>query len=101
MNESVPTPAPEVRHNAASHRYEIESEDLLAHLDYVQDGEVTVFTHTWVPPEWRGRNVAGTLVKTALEDARRNSLRIVPQCSYVARYLERHPEFADLVAGER
>ena len=52
--------------------------------------------HTYVPDELRGGGVAGQLVKTAFEAARSAGVKIDPQCSYVAVYFERHPEYADL-----
>ena len=44
-----------------------------------------------------GRGVAGDLVKAALDYARAQGLRVVPACSYSAAYVQRHPEYADLV----
>lgn len=58
-----------------------------------------VFTHTLVPPELRGRGVAEKLVRAALAEARARGCRVVPQCSYVARFIERHAEYQDLLAG--
>jgi predicted GNAT family acetyltransferase len=46
----------------------------------------------------RGRGIAETLVRAALEDARVQGRRVVPQCSYVAMFIRRHPEFQPLVA---
>jgi hypothetical protein len=61
-------------------------------------GGSVCFDHTFVPDEFRGQGVAAALVREALEEARRRHWRIVPQCSCVAAFLGRHPEFADLVA---
>ncbi|MBC8040865.1 MAG: N-acetyltransferase, partial [Opitutaceae bacterium] len=33
--------------------------------------------------------------------ARANKLRVVPACSYVASFIERHREFADLLAQSK
>ena len=46
-----------------------------------------------------GRGVGGELVRSALDYARSKDLKVVPACEYVAAYIERHPEYADLVAG--
>jgi predicted GNAT family acetyltransferase len=56
-----------------------------------------VFTHTVVPPELRGRGIAEALVRAALADARAAGRKVVPACSYVARFMERHREFGDLL----
>lgn len=70
----------------------------LAVAEYVPEGDRLVFTHTFVPPELRGRGIAEQLVRAALDDARQQGKRIVPQCSYVALFIRRNPEFKPLVA---
>uniref|UniRef100_A0A7R9UDH8 N-acetyltransferase domain-containing protein n=1 Tax=Pinguiococcus pyrenoidosus TaxID=172671 RepID=A0A7R9UDH8_9STRA len=55
-------------------------------------------THTFVPPEYRGKGVAGVLCQAAFEYCRENSLTVRPSCSYVSsRFVPKHPEFADIV----
>lgn len=87
-----------VRHNAAESRFEAVVEGLLSVADYKLEGGTMVLTHTFVPPELRGRGVAEKLVRAALEWARAEKRRIVPACSYVGVFLQRHPEFRDLVS---
>lgn len=68
-------------------------------LDYQWQGTQTVvFTHTGVPAPLEGRGLAARLVKAGLQWAREQQLRVIPACSYVAAYIRRHPEWADLVA---
>jgi predicted GNAT family acetyltransferase len=55
------------------------------------------FLHTYVPPELEGRGIAGQLARYALEHARANRLAVVPHCPYVRAYIDRHPEYQDLV----
>jgi predicted GNAT family acetyltransferase len=85
-----------VRHNLAAHRYEAEVEGHLSVAEYTPEGDRLVFTRTFVPPELRGRGVAEKLVRTALEDARQAGKKVVPQCSYVAVFIRRNPEFQAL-----
>lgn len=59
-------------------------------------GRIT-FTHTRVPDELQGQGIAGKLAKAALEHARAEGLKVVPECSYMAAYIERHPEYQELV----
>ena len=88
-----------VRRNPAASRYEAEIDGHLAVAEYLLEGDDrVVFTHTFVPPELRGRGVAKKLVRTALEEARQEGRRVVPQCSYVALFIRRNPEFQALVA---
>lgn len=70
------------------------------HLDWEPKGEnVRVATHTIVPPEIGGQGVAGQLVDALIADAREHGFKIVPQCSYVEKKFDEHPEWADLRAG--
>lgn len=87
-----------VRHNPADSRYEAEVEGHRAVTEYRVEGDRVIFTHTFVPPELRGRGIAEALVRTALEETRRRSLRVVAECSYVAAFIRRHPEFQSLIA---
>jgi predicted GNAT family acetyltransferase len=88
---------PEVRHNEPAHRYEIEIDGNLAVADYeMQDGK-QVFTRTLVPEALRGRGLAEALVRRALNDARIAGRKVVPACSYVARFIERNKEFSALL----
>src|SRR5205807_6438218 len=44
-----------------------------------------------------GRGFGSRLAAGALEDARRQELEVIPLCPFVAEYIDRHPEFEDLV----
>jgi uncharacterized protein len=96
---SSPTPGEvSVRHNAAASRFEAGEGVALAVAEYVLADGRMVFTHTLVPPELRGRGIAEQLVRAGLEFARAENRRVVPQCSYVAAFIQRHPEFQPLLA---
>lgn len=85
--------------NELMHRFELAIEGKIAFLEYRADGpDVLAFTHTFVPPELRGRNLAAILAQYALEDARRQGKKVVPLCSYVDVFMERHTEFQELRA---
>jgi len=87
-----------VHHNANGNRFEVRIGDLLAVAEYQIASGRMIFTHTFVPPELRGRKIAERLVSAGMEFARARGLRVVPQCSYVDVFLRRHPEFAGLRA---
>ena len=89
---------PEVSHNANAHRYEVSVEGYGSFCEYELTGRQMVITHTVVAPELRGRGLAELLVRAALADARAQSRQVVPACSYVAKFIERHAEFQDLLA---
>ena len=86
-----------VTHHAAASRYEATVAGYLSVADYELVGNVMTMTHTVVPPELRGRGIAELLVRAALADARAANLKVQPACSYVAKFIERHQEFADLL----
>lgn len=87
-----------VRHDAAQQRYEllVDGQSLGA-AEYSEQGERMVFTHTEVDPSLSGQGLGSVLAKAALEDARRRGKRVVPQCEFIARYIERHEQWQDLV----
>lgn len=87
----------EVTDNQARNRFELVEDGHVAFASYEVEGDAITFTHTIVPQELQGRGIASRLIGAALDDARRRRLRVVPQCSFVAAYIEKHPEMQDLV----
>ncbi len=88
--------------NDLAQRFELHIEGKTAILEYsLQDSNTAIITHTYVPAELRGHNIAAVLTRFALEDMRSHGLKVIPQCSYTATYLARHKEFADLRAPVR
>lgn len=69
----------------------------LAVCAYRRQGELLLITHTEVPVAAEGRGVAAALVRTTLDWARGQGLRVRPVCSYVAAYMRRHPDTQDLL----
>ncbi len=89
-----------VFNNESESRFQTSIDGQVALLQYrLSDGVIT-FVHTEVPSALEGRGLGGELVRTGLEHARSNDLRVVPQCSFVASYLKSHPEFKDLVVAQ-
>ena len=80
-----------VRHNREQTRFEVVAAEGTSVLDYTLNGRTAVFTHTEVPPALRGRGIAEDLVRAGLAWARQENLSVQPACSYVAKFLERHP----------
>ena len=91
------TPALLVTHNVNLQRFEAQADGVLAFLGYTHEGDRVILNHTYVPDGLRGRGVATTLVRAALDESRKRRWRIVPRCSFVAGIIERNPEFANLV----
>lgn len=87
-----------VRNNTARNRYELEVDGHTAVAVYALAPGVITFEHTEVPPELGGKGVGSTLVRGALEDVRRQGLKVVVHCPFVKGYMAKHPEFNDLLA---
>jgi predicted GNAT family acetyltransferase len=88
-----------VRDNPAELRYEVLGEGkVLGEILYRTRPGRVVLLHTEVVPYAEGGGVGSRLVAGALDDIRVRGLRVVPLCPFVAAYIQRHPEYADLVA---
>jgi uncharacterized protein len=69
-------------------------------LAYRRRDNRVAFTHTEISPACEGRGFGSRLAAAALDDARRQGLVVVPLCPFIAAYIDRHSEYADLVAPE-
>ncbi|HEU4660673.1 MAG TPA: GNAT family N-acetyltransferase [Pseudolabrys sp.] len=86
-----------VRDNTEQHRFELDVEGHMAVSYYeLADGVIT-FRHTEVPKELEGHGIGSRLVRAELEVARSRGLKVVAKCPFVAAYIAKHPEFADLL----
>jgi predicted GNAT family acetyltransferase len=86
-----------VRNNTDENRYELDVDGHLAATYYrIADGVIT-FIHTEVPDALAGRGVGSKLIKGALDQVRAAGLKVVPQCPFVRAYIEKHPDYADLL----
>ncbi len=90
---------PDVTRNDSAHRFEIDTAVGTAVLNYVADGDRLSLVHTEVPAALEGGGYGSALARAALDYARANGLGVVPSCPFVATYLQRHPEYNDLVVA--
>ena len=84
--------------NAARSRFELEEQGLTAFADYHLRGDHLVIPHVEAPPALRGTGAAGRLMTGVLDIIRERGLKVVPRCPYAAAFIQRHPEYQDLVA---
>lgn len=95
----------QVTHLSVQERYRADVTDAdgqpveVGYVDYTQDGDRLALTHTVVYERFGGRGFAAELVKYVLNDIRSNGQTAVPVCSYVQKYLEKHPEYSDIVGS--
>jgi predicted GNAT family acetyltransferase/glutaredoxin len=84
-----------------AHRYELLLDGRrIGLLAYRQRQNRIAFTHTEVSPGCEGRGFGSRLAAGALDDARRQGLVVIPICPFIAGFIQRHPEYRDLVAPE-
>ena len=93
-------PPYDVKNNDLLNRFEVEEDGLVAELGYKLGVSQITLVHTQVPPELEGRGIGSALVKAGIDYARQNDLKIVPYCPFARGYLQRHPEYNDLVVKE-
>lgn len=90
----------EVADNPENRRYEVTVDGELAGASYYRDRDgVRIVTHTEVDERWEGQGVGSRLIADALDDIRSRGLQVLPLCPFAAAYIERHPEYGDLVAA--
>ena len=87
-----------ITHDMVRHKFTTTFDGHEGYVDYESGDGYIVITHTVVPSEIGGRGIAGELVKAAFDFARSEGLKVVPDCSYAAGYLQKHPEYASLIA---
>ena len=86
-----------VSNNPAHHRYELKVDGHIAATYYEIAGGVITFIHTEVPPELGGKGIGSKLIEGALDQVRTDGLKVIAQCPFVRAYIEKHPEYADLL----
>lgn len=93
-----------IHHDAGRGRFCLQLDGFEAELTYhlrenTGAAATMVIDHTGVPDAIGGRGLAGRLVEAAFEHARSQGWRVLPACSYARVWVERHPEYNDMLAG--
>ena len=81
------------------HRYELTVDGHLAATYYEVADNIISFIHTEVPPELGGKGIGSKLVKGALDQVRADGLKVIAQCPFVKAYIDKHPDYANLLAS--
>jgi predicted GNAT family acetyltransferase len=87
-----------VRDNKAMSRFELDVGGAVAFANYRLTPSAVIITHTETPRPLRGRGIASELVRGALELIRADGSKVIAGCGFVVDYLQKHSEYADLVA---
>jgi predicted GNAT family acetyltransferase len=64
---------------------------------YKRTDKLITFTHAEVFDQYEGEGVGTTLAKASLDQARNAGIAVQPRCPFYKAFIERHPEYADLV----
>ena len=87
-----------VTDNTMANRYEARIDGVLAGVsEYELTPDTIVFLHTVVAEEYEGRGVGTAIARYALDDARARGLYVRPLCPFIRGWMERHPEYSDLI----
>jgi predicted GNAT family acetyltransferase len=90
----------QVTRNDDHDRFEIHATDgrLAGFAHYVPGDGTREFDHTVVADGFEGQGVGSTLARAALDATRAESLRVIPSCPFIKGWIDKHPDYADLVA---
>lgn len=99
MSDDAPAQI-DLDHDEDGNRFALRSSgETVGILDYRRDGDVLDLLHTEVLPQGQGKGLGTVLVREVLDHIRSHGQQIVPTCSFVARFVDEHQDYADLVAG--
>ena len=90
-----------VEDNADLSRVEVRlGEEVAGYATYRDLPGRRVFTHTVVDPAFEGQGIGGTLARAVLDRARADGKHVVPLCPFIRSWIDKHPDYADLVVAE-
>lgn len=87
----------DITHDASANRFETTVDGRTGYISYQERGDTLVYDHTIVPQALGGKGIGSALVKHALDYARAHNKKVVPQCSFVSAYINKHPDYQALV----
>jgi uncharacterized protein len=90
----------EVRDDPDGNRFEIVVDGTLAGVAvYSLRDSSYMFTHTEVDPAFEGQGLGSKLAAGALDAVRERGGTVVPRCPFIKSWIDRHPDYRDLIAG--
>lgn len=87
-----------VHRNDENHRYEAMLDGQVAgFVQFRERAGRVILIHTETDPAYEGRGVGSALARGALDDIRARGEKAVVECPFIRSYIEKHPEYQDLV----
>ena len=72
--------------------------ELAGFAAYELADDLIVFTHTEVDDAYEGQGVGSALARGALDAVRADGTRrVLPRCPFIRGWIEKHPDYQDLV----
>ena len=90
--------ASHVRDNTVRSRFELDADGHIPFSNYKRTDGVLTILHTEVPKALEGHGIGSELIRGVLDTARGQGLKVIAICPFAKGYIERHPEYADLLA---
>lgn len=87
----------DIIHDQKAQRFETTLDGQTGYISYQEQGDTLTYDHTIVPQALGGRGIGSALVKHALDYAQEHNKKVIPQCSFVAAYINKHDEYQALV----
>lgn len=92
----------EVRENRDENRFEIWVDgELAGFTQHHGPGPVVSFVHTEIGERFGGQGLATQLIRSALDTERERGSKVLPICPFVKAFIEKHPDYLDLVPANR
>lgn len=88
-----------MRHDPENDRYVVEVDgEIAGYTEYhLRGGSHYFFYHTELFDGYAGQGIGSKLARFALDDVRSKEGMIVPLCPFIAAWMEKHPEYNDLI----
>ncbi|PKF81202.1 N-acetyltransferase [Vibrio sp. vnigr-6D03] len=88
-----------VIHDIQAKEFRIEvAPESWAKVTYRQEGDVFFVDHSSVPESLRGQGKGAVMMEAALLEIEKLNVKIVPECSYVRHYVNKHENWHHLLA---
>ena len=91
-----------VRDNTERSRFEVLVDgEVVGYSEYSPEGDALAMSHTVVDPAYEGEGLGSRLVGEALAALRDRGLQVLPYCSFVRGYIQRHEELRSIVPDDQ
>ncbi|MGB3343341.1 MAG: GNAT family N-acetyltransferase [Aequorivita sp.] len=87
--------------NKEKRRFEAFIDGYPAIVEYSVEPGVIVLEHAEVDPALKGRGVASDLVENVLLQIELLGLKVVPECPFIKKYIEKHPEWESILVDPK